>query len=183
MLEHHEALGTVAAAAIENGDTIIGSSTDTAENPAFSITIRTAQGNTTVGGTPHQGMLTAIHDRRLSYIDSFDPTGLPHITDVQSTVQKQDFIPSDGQVKILKWEQENDPVEYFDGFRLRKALYAFDDGFGLREYRTTIQEVGNLGAELMANVTDEFDIEMNAEEAADTSETGTDDGPDLPGIQ
>jgi hypothetical protein len=35
----------------------------------------------------------------------------------------------------------------------------------------------------MANVTDEFDIEMNAEEAADTSETGTDDGPDLPGIQ
>ena len=183
MLDHHEAMGRVAAAALENGNRIINSKSDTAENPVLYITVMTRMGNVTIAGTANQGYFQAIHELRWSNVDGFNPEKLPHITDAQEFVQNQEYQPIDGAIELTKYEPDDDPIEYFDGIKVKHMLYPYESDFGLKQYRKATNVVVDRADKILADVGSEFEIEMDANEAADTAGEEMQDEPNLRHIQ
>lgn len=166
MRDHYEAFGRICAAAIANGDNITTSRNEmVSENGEVSINIGHRGFPIFVSGHPTTQYLTAGANRRYQGIDGFDPDRLPHINEAEEVLSSdEDVFGFDGSVHTLT--VENGQVELFDGISVRRPLYAYDDEFGLKEYRQTVSDIVFRSRDIFERISEELDIDMDVENSA-----------------
>jgi len=169
MREHYEAFGDVCAAAIANGDDIISSANEmTSENGDIAMNISHGGAIVFISAYPSTEYLSAGIIRRYTNIEAFNIKNLPHISDAEEILtEDESSMGFDGSVQTIP--VEDGQVELFDGISVRRPLYAYDNDFGLKQYRHTLTDIVGRSRDIFQNVTEKLEIDTDAEGA--TSET------------
>ncbi|WP_152418319.1 hypothetical protein [Halorubrum aidingense] len=165
MREHYEAFGSVCAAAIANGDSIIHSVNEIENNGEISITIQNGVDYVVIAAPTSTEYLSVVVERRHQNLDQFDEAGLPHIEDAEEVARDfDDFFNFDGRASLLTYESGQ--VELFDGVAVHEPIYPYEDGFSLKEYRTVVNDVVNRSRNIFDHLRNELDIEMDGDSTA-----------------
>lgn len=171
MREHYEAFGSVCAAAIANGDEILSSVNEmTSETGDIAVNISYNGAVVFVSAYPSTEYLSAGINRQYTNIEGFNPGDLPHISDAEEILtEDENLLGFDGSIQAIPIEDGQ--VELFDGISLRRPLYAYEDGFGLREYRRTLNDIVSRSRDIFQNITEGLEINTDAEGATSESQS------------
>lgn len=166
MRPHYEAFGRVCAAAIANGDNITMSRNEmVSNNGEVSVSINHNGFPIFISAKPTTGYLTAAAHHQFQGRDGFDVDRLPHVSEAEEILSNdEDVFGFDGSVYTLT--VEDGQVDLFDGIGVRRPLYAYEDQFGLEEYRQTVSDIVSRSRNIFQTVSRELDIEMDVEDSA-----------------
>lgn len=174
MREHYEAAGRVAAAAIANGDRIVNSYNEkTNKSNSLGLQIQSRGVNIQIDASPSSSHLTTAVDRRFSYMDGFDPDQLPTVAEAEDVLlQDRELLDFDGRINTLAFQPDGVDQSFYDGVRVVRPIYAYNNDFGIKQYREVVQDLVFRSAEAFDSVSTAFNIEMDADEALEeTTET------------
>jgi len=170
MREHYEAFGSVCAAAIANGDSIIRSVNEINNDGEISITIQNGVDHVVVAAPTSTEYLSVIVERRHQNLNHFDEGSLPHIEDAEEAVSDYDkFFNFDGTVRLLTYESGQ--VELFDGVAVHEPIYPYENGFALKEYRTVVNDVVNRSSDIFEYLRKELSIDMDGDSTSANENT------------
>ena len=166
MRAHYEAFGRVCAAAIANGDDITMSMNErVSETGEITINIAHRDGVVFVSAFPNSEYLTLGMNRRYQNIEGFSVERLVHINEAEEALSEdEDLFGFDGSVQPIT--VENGQVELFDGISVRRPLYAYEDDFGIKEYRHALSDVVSRSRDIFERLSEELDIDMDVEGSA-----------------
>ena len=170
MRDHYEAFGSVCAAAIANGDSIIRSVNEIENDGEISIVVQNGIDHLTIAAPTSAEYLSVIVERRHQNLEQFDESSLPHIKDAKEVVRAYDkFFNFDGDSHLLTYESGQ--VELFDGVAVREPIYPYENGFSLKEYRTVVNDVISRSNDIFEHLRTELDIEMDGDSTAANENT------------
>jgi len=126
-----------------------------------------------VGGIPNRDYLNVVDKRQLSFIDGFDHTICPHVSDAEQHVREErnerQFVEPFVSVESV---QANDGIEYFDGVVVAQRIHPDDGVDSPEELSKVLRNVAFASQQLFNSVIEEFGVEIDDESATEPDDGG-----------
>jgi hypothetical protein len=126
---------------------------------------------------PTEGHFTAQSERRLTNIEGFDVTNSRPVVEVESEIAThlKETRTGGSAVKTLSQMPDSDGLEYFDGYRVSKPLFVYEDDFGPREFDQRLSEIDEICASIFNETVDSVGIDTEQIDSAVESGRNTAD--------